>query len=550
MVPIVSISDGGESSNVSESTVHVKRALLSVADKHGLAEFAQGLHALGIELVSTGGTAAAMRERDLPVTDVSTVTQFPEMMDGRVKTLHPAIHGGLLCDAANPAHLDDLATHGIELIDLVVANFYPFAATLARGGAPAEMIESIDIGGPAMVRAAAKNHARILVVTRPEDYEAVLAALRQHDGCTSAAMRRQCAARAFAMTAQYDAAIATWTAADETDDLPASWSLFGERSSALRYGENPHQRAAAYRSADSRPGVLTAELLQGKQLSFNNLQDADLAFEAAAELFTVPGVGCVIVKHATPCGAAVAAEPADAFRRARAADATSAFGGVVAFNAELDGPALAAMADGFFEVVIAPTVSDEVREQVKAGTLPKNLRLLVTGGVPNAGERGAPRVRSIAGGFLVQDRDAAQVGSVDFKTVTERAPSEAEVAGLLFAWRVVKYVRSNAIVLARGDVTVGIGGGQTSRVDAVQGAVARLVRSADAVRELDVSETAPLVLASDAFFPFPDGLEAAAAAGVTAIVQPGGSVRDDEVIAAADRLGLAMVFTGVRHFLH
>ncbi len=521
----------------------VRTALLSVADKTGLAGLGARLAAAGAGLVSTGGTAAALREAGLGVRDVSDVTEFPEIMDGRVKTLHPMIHGGLLADRANPAHMAALADHGIGPIDLLVVNLYPFEATLARGASFAECIENIDIGGPAMIRAAAKNHSGVAVVVDPEDYEPVLSEIEATGG-TSAATRRRLAATAFALTGAYDAAVSAWLAQETGEAAPRRRVFAGTGGTALRYGENPHQSAAFYRDGSGRPGVATAEQAQGKPLSYNNIADTDAAFELAADL-AGDRPACVIVKHANPCGAAMGETAAEAVARAQDCDRTSAFGGVVALTVPLDGAAAEAVTRLFTEVVIAPG-ADAAARMIFAEK--PNLRLLLTEALPDPA---APRlaVTQVAGGLLVQDADSVALDPDTLEVVTERAPTEAERADLLFAWRVAKHVKSNAIVYAKGGATVGIGAGQMSRVDSARIAARKSAEMAETLG-LDRPTTEGSVVASDAFFPFADGLLTAAEAGATAVIQPGGSVRDAEVIAAADAAGLAMVFTGVRHFRH
>jgi phosphoribosylaminoimidazolecarboxamide formyltransferase/IMP cyclohydrolase len=513
----------------------VRRALLSVSDKTGLLELARGLAAAGVALVSTGGTAKALRDAGLAVTEVASVTGFPEILDGRVKTLHPAIHGGLLARRDSPAHLEAMRSHGIAGIELLVVNLYPFEATLAQGADFAACVENIDVGGPAMTRAAAKNHDFVAVLSDPADYAAVLAELAS--GGIAAATRRRLAAKAFALTAGYDAAIAAWLAGETGEALPARYALAGRRAQTLRYGENPHQRAALYLTGERRPGVATAKQLQGKALSYNNLADADAALECVAE-FAGPAV--VIVKHANPCGVAVGATVAEAYAKALACDPVSAFGGIVALNRPLDAATASEIAGLFTEVIIAPGVSDEAAAIIGAK---KNLRLLVTDGLPDPAQPGL-LVKSIAGGFLLQSRDDGRVAAAGLKVVTRRAPTAAELADLLFAVRVVKHTKSNAIVYVRGQATVGIGAGQMSRVDS-----ARI--AADKARAaFGAAGARGSVMASEAFLPFADGLQAAIEAGCSAVIQPGGSQRDAEVIAAADAAGLAMVFTGMRHFRH
>lgn len=517
----------------------IRRALLSVSDKTGLVALAETLAAHGAEILSTGGSAAALRAAGIAVTEVADHTGFPEILDGRVKTLVPQIHGGILGRRDLPEHLRQMEAHGIAPIDLVCVNLYPFEATVAAGKPPEECIENIDIGGPALIRAAAKNHAYVTVLTDPGQYEDVIDEVRA--GGTRLVTRRALAAAAYAATSAYDAAIAAWFGRARRD-FPETFALSGELREQLRYGENPHQRAAFYVGGSPRRGVATATQVQGKALSYNNLNDTDAAFEAVAE-FGDPAV--VIVKHANPCGVATAADTLEAWRLALRCDPVSAFGGIVALNRTLDGATAAAIAEIFTEVIVAPDATDEAREAIARK---KNLRLLLTGGLPDATEPGLT-LRTLAGGFLLQSRDAGRITEADLRTVTRRAPDAREVADLLFAFRVAKHVKSNAIVYARDGATVGIGAGQMSRLDSSRIAA---VKAADAARAagLDTSLAVGSVVASDAFFPFADGLEAAVAAGATAVIQPGGSIRDDQVIEAADRAGIAMVFTGMRHFRH
>jgi phosphoribosylaminoimidazolecarboxamide formyltransferase / IMP cyclohydrolase len=522
----------------------IGRALLSVSDKTGLIPFARELAARGVELLSTGGTAKALAEAGLKVVEVAEVTGFPEMLDGRVKTLHPAVHGGLLARRDLPEHAAALARHGIRPIDLLVVNLYPFAATVARGGSYDECVENIDIGGPALIRGAAKNHQDVTVVTDPEDYGAVLADMAQGNGATSLALRRRLAGLAYARTGAYDAAIAQWFAAQQKETFPPVpvLTLAGRLSQRLRYGENPHQEAAFYVGGEPRRGVATASQVQGKELSFNNLNDTDAAFELAAE-FSEPAVA--IIKHANPCGVAIAADLRQAWDRALACDPVSAYGGIIAVNRPLDGATAEAIARLFVEVVIAPSLLPEAEAALKRRTA---LRVLVAGGMPDPAAPGVA-LRSLAGGYLLQSRDNGQVGAAQLKTVTKRAPTNQEVADLLFAFRVAKHVKSNAIVYAKSGATVGIGAGQMSRVDSARMAAWKAAEAGKAAGLPD-SPAKGSVVASDAFFPFADGLEAAIAAGATAVIQPGGSMRDNEVIAAADKAGIAMVFTGMRHFRH
>ncbi|MGA0234825.1 MAG: bifunctional phosphoribosylaminoimidazolecarboxamide formyltransferase/IMP cyclohydrolase [Alphaproteobacteria bacterium] len=511
-----------------------KRALLSVSDKAGLVPFARALSQMGFELVSTGGTASLLANEGLAVTKVSDVTGFPEIMGGRVKTLHPKVHGGLLADQANPDHMQTLGEQGIEPFGLLVVNLYPFASTLAAGADFATCIENIDIGGPAMVRACAKNHASVLPVVDPSDYDRVIA-LIEADGLDGQT-RRGFAAKAFAHTARYDSQISRWLQdAERGSGFPEELSFAGAKSLELRYGENPHQSAALYLTADDRPGIATGELLQGKPLSYNNLNDADAAFELVSE-FDDPAVA--IIKHANPCGVALGDDLYGAYRRALACDETSAFGGIVACNRPLDGSVAAAITEIFTEVVIAPDADDAARAVFAQKP---NLRLVLTGGMPDPAAKGLT-VKSIAGGLLVQSRDDEHATVADFKAVTAQKPDQTTLNNLAFAQRVAKHVKSNTIVLVAGGATLGIGAGQMSRVDAAHLAIKKAGEAG-----LDV---AGAVAASDAFFPFADGIQALIDAGVSAVVQPGGSMRDEDVIAAADSAGMAMVFTGTRHFRH
>lgn len=523
----------------------ITRALLSVSDKSGLVDLARTLATYGVELISTGGTARTLKDWGLPVVDVSDLTGFPEILDGRVKTLHPKVHGGLLAVRGNPEHAATLQRHEIKPIDLLVVSLYPFEATLDSGAAFAECIENIDIGGPAMIRAAAKNHADVTVLVEPSDYDKVIGEMAQNGGMVSLELRRMLAAKAFARTAVYDAAIADWLAATCREQPPDYQAFGGRLIQPLRYGENPHQRAAFYRTARRRFGVATARQLQGKELSYNNINDTDAAYECVAEFDPRRTAACVIVKHANPCGAAEGASLLEAYRKALACDATSAFGGIVALNRTLDAEAAKAITEIFTEVIIAPDASEEAIRIVGAK---KNLRLLLAGGLPDP-RAGGLTVKSVAGGLLVQTRDNATVDEMEFKTVTRRAPSETELDDLRFAFRIAKHVKSNAIVFAKNGATVGIGAGQMSRVDAARIA-ARKAEDAAKALALRASPTKGAVVASDAFFPFPDGLLAAIEAGATAVVQPGGSMRDEEVIRVADAHDVAMVFTSVRHFRH
>jgi phosphoribosylaminoimidazolecarboxamide formyltransferase / IMP cyclohydrolase len=523
----------------------ITRALLSVSDKAGLVAFAGELAGYGVELISTGGTAKELKDAGLSVIDVSDLTGFPEMMDGRVKTLHPKVHGGLLAVRGNKDHAAAMEQHHIKPIDLLVVNLYPFEATVAKGGSIDECIENIDIGGPAMIRAAAKNHADVTVIVEPSDYGKVLGEMAAHSGMVSFELRQKLAAKAYARTAAYDAAISNWFAETLREEAPAYRAFGGRLIEALRYGENPHQTAAFYRAPGQRFGVTTARQLQGKQLSYNNINDTDAAYECVAEFDPGRAAACVIVKHANPCGVAEADNLLDAYRRALACDSTSAFGGIVAVNRKLDAEAAKVITEIFTEVIIAP---DATEEAIKIVAAKKNLRLLIAGGLPDP-RAGGLTVKSVAGGLLVQSRDNAVVDEMQLKTVTRRAPSGGELADLRFAFRVAKHVKSNTIVYAKDRATVGIGAGQMSRVDAARIAARK---AEDAARELKLSApmTKGSVVASDAFFPFPDGLLVAIEAGATAVIQPGGSVNDQKVIEAADAHNIAMVFTGTRHFRH
>jgi phosphoribosylaminoimidazolecarboxamide formyltransferase/IMP cyclohydrolase len=523
----------------------VTRALLSVSDKAGLIDFARSLSQHGVELVSTGGTAKALADAGLKVRDVSELTGFPEMMDGRVKTLHPKVHGGLLAIRDNKEHAGSMQQHGIQPIDLLVVNLYPFEQTVAKGAGYDDCVENIDIGGPAMIRAAAKNHADVAVVVEPDDYAVILAELAANNGATTLTLRKKLAAKAYARTATYDAAISNWFAQQLGDNAPAFRAFGGKLAEALRYGENPHQNAAFYRAPEQRAGVATARQVQGKQLSYNNINDTDAAYECVAEFDPKRSPACVIVKHANPCGVAEGASLVDAYRKALACDSTSAFGGIVAVNRALDAEAAKAIVEIFTEVIIAPDASDEAIAIVGAK---KNLRLLLAGGPPDPRAAGLT-VKSVAGGLLVQSRDNAVADDMELRVVTRRKPTNAELADLRFAFRVAKHVKSNTIVYAKDCATVGIGAGQMSRIDSARIAARK---ADDAAKEMKLAQpmTKGSVVASDAFFPFADGLLVAIEAGATAVIQPGGSMRDNEVIAAADEHGIAMVFTGVRHFRH
>lgn len=522
----------------SAKTIH--RALLSVTDKTGLVEFARALAGFGVELISTGGTARTLREAGLAVKDISDLTGFPEMLDGRVKTLHPRVHGGLLYIRGNAEHEAAVAAHEIKPIDMVVVNLYAFEKTAAQAGvAFGHLIENIDIGGPSMVRSAAKNFEDVAIVTRVSDYSALMDELKANNGALTRATRWRLARQAFATTAAYDTAIANTldqigaapspseSAAPDTNSFPATLRINMPLAQSLRYGENPHQRAALYRDG-SGLGIAGATQLQGKELSFNNLVDLDACWELAQE-FDEPAV--IIVKHTNPCGAATAPSVVEAYRKALECDPVSAFGGVIGINHPVDGDAAAEIAKLFVEAIAAPAFTQEARDRFAAK---KNLRLVEVRPAPSR-----PVIKNVSGGLLLQDADTGRVTEDELKVVTWRPPTAEELRSLIFAWRVCKHVKSNAIVYARDGQTVGVGAGQMSRVDAARFGAQKAV--------LPLKGT---VAASDAYFPFPDGLEAVAAAGATAVIQPGGSVKDGDVIAAADRLGLAMVFTGIRHFRH
>jgi phosphoribosylaminoimidazolecarboxamide formyltransferase/IMP cyclohydrolase len=517
--------------------VQIKRALLSVSDKTGLIEAASALVAAGVELVSTGGTHKAIKDAGLPVKDVAELTGFPEMMDGRVKTLNPIVHGGILAYRDAPEHAAAMTEHKIGGIDLVYVNLYPFEATVAKGAGFDECVENIDIGGPAMIRSAAKNHGYVAVCTSPDDMAEILAEVAQ-DGSTPLALRKTLAARAFARTASYDAAISGWFAGQLADDFPARKAIAGSLAQTMRYGENPHQKAAFYRFENPRTGVATATQLQGKELSYNNINDTDAAYELIAEFDPAAGPACAIIKHANPCGLATGATLKEAYERALACDPTSAFGGIIALNQTLDAATAAEVLKLFTEVVIAPAADEDAVALFKAK---KNVRLLVTGGMPDPLAAGW-NFKSVSGGFLVQSRDAARLTPADLTVVTKRQPTDEEVRDMLFAFTVAKHVKSNAIVYAKAGQTLGIGAGQMNRKDSARIAA---LRAADF--GLDLTGSA---CASEAFFPFPDGLLQAADAGCTAVIQPGGSIGDKAVIEAADERGLAMVFTGIRVFRH
>jgi len=523
----------------------VRRALISVSDKTGMIDLAKALAGHGVELLSTGGSAQAMRDAGLAVKDVAEVTGFPEMMDGRVKTLHPVVHGGLLARRDNDGHVAAMEEHGIGEIDLLVVNLYPFEETVAKGADFDTCIENIDIGGPAMIRSAAKNHAFVNVVTDVEDYADLLAELEANGGKTSLALRQRLAQTAYARTAAYDTAVSTWMAEAIGADAPRRRSFAGSIAQTLRYGENPHQTASFYTDGTGRPGVATAVQHQGKELSYNNINDTDAAFELVAEFDPADSPAVAIIKHANPCGVAKGATLLEAYRNAFDCDRTSAFGGIIAMNVPLDEETAKEITGIFTEVVIAPGASDAAKAVFAAK---KNLRLLTTEGLPDTREGGLT-YRQVAGGMLVQDKDNGYVGMDDLKVVTKVKPTDQQMDDLLFAWKVAKHVKSNAIIYVKDKATVGVGAGQMSRLDSALIAAKKAERMAEAM-DLPEPLTKGSAVASDAFFPFADGLLEAAAAGATCVIQPGGSMRDDEVIAAADEAGIAMVFTGMRHFRH
>ncbi len=522
----------------------IKRALISVSDKTGLIDHAKALSALGAKLVSTGGTHKAIGDAGLAVEDVSAVTDFPEMMDGRVKTLHPKVHGGLLALRDNKDHTAAMKEHGIEAFDVLYVNLYPFEATVARGADFETCIENIDIGGPAMIRAAAKNYGFIAVATDAEDMAAILDDAKTHGG-TTLALRKKLSAKAFARTGAYDAAISAWYAEQLEDKAPIYRSLGGKLKQSLRYGENPHQNAAFYVTDEKRFGVATATQLQGKELSYNNLNDTDAAFELVAEFDPKNGPAVAIIKHANPCGVALGGSLVEAYKRALECDPVSAFGGIVALNQRLDKAAAEAIAEIFTEVVIAPEADDDA---VAVFAKKKNLRLLVSGGLPDPGAAGLS-FKTIAGGFLVQNRDIGHISRADLKIVTKQQPTDAQINDMLFAFTVCKHVKSNAIIFAKNGQTAGIGAGQMNRRDSARIAALRAGEAAE-MAKLPASLAQGSACASDAFFPFPDGLLQAVEAGATSVIQPGGSIRDDDVIKAADDAGIAMAFTGMRHFRH
>ena len=524
--------------------IPLRRALISVSDKTGLLDLAYALVDQGVELVSTGGSAKAIRDAGLDVLDVATITGFPEMMDGRVKTLHPNVHGGLLALRNNLRHVEAMEEHGITGIDLLIVNLYPFEETVASGANYKTAIENIDIGGPAMIRAAAKNHQFVTVVTDIQDYSVLLNELSQLNGATSYSFRQKLALNAYARTASYDAAVSNWMA-KETEMNPRYKVVSGTMMQELRYGENPHQSAVFYSQGGSNSGVATAVQHQGKALSYNNINDTDAAIELVAEFELSEGPACAIIKHANPCGVSQAATLVDAYHAAFNCDQKSAFGGIIALNQKLDGPTATEICKIFTEVVIAPDADDEAR---KIFSKKKNLRLLTIENLPDM-NAASQTIRQVLGGYLVQDKDMGQLSPNDLKVVTKRLPTSAELSNMLFAWKVAKHVKSNAIVYVKNGATVGIGAGQMSRVDSTQIAARKGAQMAEMLN-LNVPLTHGSVVASDAFFPFADGLVTAAEAGATAIIQPGGSLRDQEVIAAANAAGLTMIFTGMRHFRH
>ena len=525
--------------------VPVKRALLSVFDKTGMIELAKSLADMGVELLSTGGSAKAIKDAGIAVKDVSEVTGFPEIMDGRVKTLHPAIHGGLLAIRDAEDHVAAMAEHGIGNIDLLVVNLYPFEQVRESGAPDDEIVENIDIGGPAMLRAAAKNHAYVSILTSPDDYESFLSDLKDNDGSSTLATRKRLAQATFSRTASYDAAISNWMASSFNVAKPPSRAIGGKLQQTMRYGENPHQNAALYTTGEKRPGVANAKQIQGKELSYNNINDTDAAFELVSEFDPKASAAVAIIKHANPCGVATGSNLKEAYEIALSCDPVSAFGGIIAMNRSLDGATAKAMIETFTEVIIAPQADQEALDVLASK---KNLRLLLTNGLADSRSAGLS-VKTVAGGILVQDRDSGNVDDLDLKVVTKRAPSEDEMRDMRFAFRVAKHVKSNAIIYVKDGATVGIGAGQMSRVDSSRIAARKAEDAAEAAG-WDKPKTIGSVVASDAFFPFADGLLSAAEAGATAVIQPGGSMRDDEVIKAADEACLAMVFTGMRHFRH
>jgi phosphoribosylaminoimidazolecarboxamide formyltransferase / IMP cyclohydrolase len=525
--------------------VTIRTALLSVSDKTGIVELARALAGHGVKLLSTGGTFKAIREAGLDVTDVSDVTGFPEIMDGRVKTLHPGVHGGLLAIRDDAEHVKAMEEHKIGAIDLAVINLYPFEEVRAAGGDYPTTVENIDIGGPAMIRAAAKNHAYVTIVTDPQDYPQLIEAMRADEGKTAYAFRQKLAARAYSRTAAYDTMISNWFAEALDIEMPRYRTVGGILAQEMRYGENPHQSAGFYLTGDKRPGVSTATLIQGKQLSYNNINDTDAAYELVSEFPAEMGAACAIIKHANPCGVAIGSSLVDAYGRALACDSTSAFGGVIALNQALDAATAEEIIKLFTEVIIAPDASEEAKAIIAKKP---NLRLLVAGGLPDPRSRGLT-AKTVSGGLLVQTRDNGMVEDLDLRVVTKREPSEQELIDMKFAFKVAKHVKSNAVVYAKDGQTAGIGAGQMSRVDSARIAALKAEEAAK-VMGWAAPMTHGSAVASEAFLPFADGLLSMIAAGATALIQPGGSMRDEEVIAAADEHGVAMVFTGMRHFRH
>ncbi len=525
--------------------VKIRTALLSVSDKTDIIELATVLSKLGVKLLSTGSTAKAIADAGLPVTDVSDVTNFPEIMDGRVKTLHPNVHGGLLAIRDDADHVEAMKAHGIEAIDLSVINLYPFEEVRAKGGDYPTTVENIDIGGPAMIRASAKNHAYVTVVTDPSDYPALVEALQADDGQTSYALRQTFAAKAYARTAAYDAVISNWFAEALAIETPDYRAIGGALKEKMRYGENPHQSAGFYLTGEKRPGVSTATLLQGKQLSYNNINDTDAAYELVAEFLPENAPAVAIIKHANPCGVATGPTLAEAYRRALACDSVSAFGGVIALNRTLDAETAEEIVKLFTEVIIAPDVTEEAKSIIARKP---NLRLLAAGGLPDPRAAGIT-AKTVSGGLLVQSRDNGMVDDLELKVVTKRVPTPQELEDMKFAFKIAKHVKSNAVIYAKDGQTAGIGAGQMSRVDSARIAAQK---AEDAAKALGLAEplTRGSAVASEAFYPFADGLLAAIAAGATAVIQPGGSMRDQDVIDAANEHNVAMVFTGMRHFRH
>ncbi|MBY3183930.1 bifunctional phosphoribosylaminoimidazolecarboxamide formyltransferase/IMP cyclohydrolase [Rhizobium laguerreae] len=525
--------------------VEIKTALISVFDKTGIVDLAHALSARGVRLLSTGGTFKAITAAGLAVTDVSEITGFPEIMDGRVKTLHPTVHGGLLAIRDDGEHQEAMKKHGIEGIDLAVINLYPFEDVRAAGGDYPTTVENIDIGGPAMIRASAKNHAYVTTLTDPADYAELLEQLSADDGKTAYAFRQRMAAKAYARTAAYDAMISNWFAEALTIDTPRHRVIGGALKEEMRYGENPHQQAAFYLTGEKRPGVSTAALLQGKQLSYNNINDTDAAYELVAEFLPEKAPACAIIKHANPCGVATGSSLVEAYRRALACDSVSAFGGIIALNQTLDAETAKEIVKLFTEVIIAPDVTEEAKAIVARKP---NLRLLSAGGLPDPRAAGLT-AKTVSGGLLVQSRDNGMVEDLELKVVTRRAPTAQELEDMKFAFKVGKHVKSNAVVYAKDGQTAGIGAGQMSRVDSARIAALKAEEAAKALG-LAVPMTHGSAVASEAFLPFADGLLSMIAAGATAVIQPGGSMRDQEVIDAANEHGVAMVFTGMRHFRH